>query len=368
MKLKIFSFFHTILVLRLNFASPLVCLILTQTVFADALQVKTEVNPDLANDYNSIYQPKRSGSECFFAETTNEKNLVKICLENGNLIKQEETATESHVHSVIQNKEKIAVAYGMGRQNLGAPLKIVLFDQNLTKPITIFTHSGERSEAVLSEFTNDKIFMTYFDSKYITKTGELKKDGSANWNFNEILNSRLGNAVDVSGKLIVVGRPYGDVTGQDGDVTLYKDGKNILLPSYRGVRAVKFINLKGESLPSILIADGWHQNYGQFAQGRVSLLKEYGEENYSLRLLDWDKSQFGFSAFQEIFIANKQYILALGPSKILLYDPQKNWEKTPVYEQINPDRVLNFAYLGTDSNGAKIAVIDDQLKVLTISK
>lgn len=174
---------------------------------------------------------------------------------------------------------------------------------------------------------------------------------------------RLGDAVDVYGDSVVIGRPYGDVQGQDGDLFLIEKGKETLLPSYRGVRAVA---LFGEPLaPKIAVGDGWHQNYGQLAQGRLSLLMKDGVTNrYSLTLIDRDSKQYGFSKIVPLVKNGKQHLAALGNKTLVVYGPDPEWSKVDVYTRASEERPFDFVVATTSGSEVEFLVVDGGIRVV----
>ncbi|MFN9944510.1 MAG: hypothetical protein ACK56I_34085, partial [bacterium] len=187
------------------------------------------------------------------------------------------TTVQGNVWQVTASPTQYVVATGMGRAALDAPIRVLSFTKDLKSSREVFSLSSERAEVPFLKWLNakgapSKVAIAFFESKYITKIGLLEPTENTAWRFEEVSSLRMGTAVDVHGSYMVVGRPYGDIQGQDGDLVLLKDGARELLPSYRGVRAVRLVGDPDD--PSIFIGDGWHQNYGQLAQGRVSLLRK----------------------------------------------------------------------------------------------
>jgi hypothetical protein len=174
---------------------------------------------------------------------------------------------------------------------------------------------------------------------------------------------RLGDATDISGEYFLAGQPYGEVLGQDGGAVIFKGSERTDLPSYRGVRAVAILG--NASDPHLLIADGWHQNYGQFAQGRLSYLKRDAySRKFALQVIDWDRNQYGFSKLIPFSFGSSTFVAALGNKQLDVYGPEGTWTKKSIYERPSEMALFDVALLGVDDNKAWFVVIDDGLKVV----
>jgi hypothetical protein len=288
----------------------------------------------------------------------------------GDSLKERVSATiNGNVWQVTASATRYVVATGMGRTALDAPIRILSFSRDLKNPQEVFSFSSERAEIPFLKWLDakgapSKVWVAFFDSKYTTKIGFFLPSVKAPWAFNEVAAVRMGTAVDVIGDLVAVGRPYGDIQGQDGDLLLFKDGARDLLPSYRGVRAVRCIG--DPSDPSILIGDGWHQNYGQMAQGRVSLLRrDPNTGRYALQIVDKDDAQYGFSKFVDFMIDAKRYVAALGPKQVVVYGPENIWKRSVAYSRDQEDSMMDMALAKTDGNQAWFAVVDKGLRLVS---
>jgi hypothetical protein len=269
------------------------------------------------------------------------------------------------VWGITEVPQGLLVATGMGRKSLTAETVITLFPGSDGAPVEVFKHSGERSQVPFLRHVDGKVWLTYFESKYTTRTGFLDPKGSAPWKFTEVGTFRLGDVTDVAGESVVIGRPYGDLQGQDGDLTMIKNGERSSLPSYRGVRAATFFG--GKQAPLIAIADGWHQNYGALAQGRVSILRHDATSGrYALEVIDNDKDQYGFSKLIALTIREKSYLVALGNKAVVLYGPEPEWRRTVVRQIVSTETVTDLALVDHDENSAWIAVVDGGLRLIRL--
>jgi hypothetical protein len=279
------------------------------------------------------------------------------------------TMVQGNVWQVTASPTQYVVATGMGRTALDAPIRVLSFTKDLKNSREVFSFSSERAEVPFLKWLSakgaaSKVAIAFFESKYMTKIGFLTPAENTPWRFEEVSSLRMGTAVDVHGDYVVVGRPYGDIQGQDGDLVLFKDGARELLPSYRGVRAVRLVGDPDD--PAVFIADGWHQNYGQLAQGRVSLLrKDTKTGKFALQMVDKDDAQYGFSKFVDFMIDGKRYVAALGPKQVVVYGPEDLWKRSVVYSRAQEDSMMDMALVTSDEKRAWFAVVDKGLRLVS---
>lgn len=273
-------------------------------------------------------------------------------------------SVEAHVMSVIPVTDGYLYATGVGRESLQAPIQVIKVTKDGGRRQVVFEYAGERNQVNGLVSNDGKVWIDFFESKYITKIGYLSPQSEMPWKFTEVGTVRMGDSMDVVGNTVVVGRSYGDDQGHDGDALLLADGERILLPTYRGVRGVKIIS-DNPKTPSIIIGDGWHQNYGQIAQARVSLLKKReGESRYALEILDRDRANTDFSKFFEFTARGRRYIAARGNATIVIYGPEGEWSKKTVYNQTDSSRIMDVAPLPMDSDAVSFAVLDNGIRLV----
>lgn len=231
----------------------------------------------------------------------------------------------------------------------------------------LFEHSGERNQVAGLRWSNSKLWLLFFDSKYFTKVGYLSPaaQATAPWRFTELSRLRMGDSFDHFGDTLVVGRSYGDQQGEDGDLLLYQQGQMQLLPSYRGVRGIKVFG--DSNNPSIVVGDGWHSHYGQVAQGRVSLLRrDTSRARYSLEILDRDRNNYSFDSFFTFTLRGVQRIAAVGNASLIVYSETAHgeWRKDVVYTATTPNTVLHAALVRVDQSDVLFAVVDGGIKLI----
>jgi|GEM_PF-2260514 len=294
-------------------------------------------------------------------------SIISVSLDG--LQERASTAIQGNVWQVAGSTSEYAVATGMGRSALDAPIRVLAFSSDLKSSREVFAVTSERAEVPFLKWVDHKgstarVWCAFFDSRYTTKIGYFEIADTERWSFMETATLRMGSAVDVVGSSLVVGRPYGDVQGHDGDLLLLHNGARDLLPSYRGVRAVRFVGNTDD--PAIFIADGWHQNYGQIAQGRVSLLRRDKETGrYALQIVDKDDTQYGFSKIVDFTIDTKRYIAALGPKQIVVYGPEGGWRREVIHSRSEEDSLMDMALAKSDGKRAWFVVADKGLRLVT---
>lgn len=290
--------------------------------------------------------------------------LVMFGREGSALKERQRYAVNGSVWGVAEGGGSTFVVVGMGRRDLSAPLKVLQFDQKGSAR-TIFEHQGERNQASQLTYRDGRLWLTYFESKYMTRTGYCKPHIEQGCSFVEVARMRLGDAVDVSGDLVVIGRPYGDIQGQDGDLILVEKGQQTLLPSYRGVRSVAFFGNGSDK--AIAIGDGWHQNYGQIAQGRLSILtRKPDDSRYALTLIDRDAAQYGFAKIVPFTQGGAQFLAVLGNRTLSTYGPAPQWNKREWYVQSSVDTPLDVALIESSSSNAWFAVLDKGIRLIEV--
>lgn len=161
-------------------------------------------------------------------------------------------------------------------------------------PVEIYRKASERPEVTslhVRDLDGDgkkEILFAHFASKYMVDLRVLKRDGAA-WTITELPAVRMGAHIDAgdvmqNGKsMVVVGRPYGDPadpkqTTAIGDAFIIDGEKRIPLPVMRGVSAIAVGDLDGDKRDEIVVADGWHSNYGKLARCRIAVVSRQGNE------------------------------------------------------------------------------------------
>jgi len=278
-------------------------------------------------------------------------------LEEKNSIPMEGTVT-----AVASIPTGYAVATSMGREHPTAPARVVAFTGDNSQSRVVFERSGERNQINAVIWRDEKLWINFFASKYITTIGYLIPTNDGPWTFHELASIRMGDSLDVVGDLAFVGRSYGDTQGQDGDLTLLRGAERTLLPSYRGVRSVRVVG--DATNHKVFIGDGWHMNYGQLAQARLSVLSKRKEDaRYSLQIIDYDKTATDFRRLQPLRSAGRDYIVALGSSSVVMYDQLGGSPKRVLYDGDPQAALIDVAVSQILPERGLVVVADRGLRV-----
>ena len=281
-------------------------------------------------------------------------------------LREERSITvEGTISGVTSIPNGYAVATGIGRDDLSAPIRVMVFVGADPKGTVVFERSGERSQVNAILWRDGKLWLNFFTTKYITTIGYLTPTPSGKWSFTETASIRMGDSLDVVGDLAIVGRSYGDVQGQDGDLLLFNGGERTLLPSYRGVRSVRVVGDTANH--RIFIGDGWHMNYGQLAQGRLSVVsKRANDSRYALQILDYDSTTTDFRRLIPFHSAGRDYIAALGSSSVLIYDQQGAIPKRVLYQQSSQATLMDLAVIQVSTDKALVVIADQGLRAFEL--
>lgn len=208
----------------------------------------------------------------------------------------------------------------------------------------------------IADINNDgdnEIIVSYFESKYIVETVSISIK-SGRW-VPEILSTKrmamssdIGQLTHSDRNSIVVGRVYGDALGDEGDAYI-SGAKKIMLPVKRGVKTVKIGDGNNDGKNEIFVGDGWHQDYGKVARGRIAYLY-YEENEYKYELIEDVKYQYEISQIEIADITNngKNEVLARGSRYFRIYS--KNEDAWSVF---NDTSITNTQFTIGDIYGDK---------------
>lgn len=305
-----------------------------------------------------------------FNRINNELILYKEGKNNNLEIKAKKTLPQALSNLCLYNENnetKLILALGLERGKLDAPIKIFLTDKNLSTSKLIYETKSERSDISFLRQVDSDIYINYFYSRFYSVFGKLTKVTDDKWDFFEIQKVRLGMNVDMDNDNInvVFARPYKDEENNLSEVILLnKDKKLIELPSFRGARSVAFFDTNNDKKQEILIADGWHQDYGKLAENRLSIIS-FNEKTkkYDLKLISNQKGQPSFEKIIPFSNNNKNYILTVGEKYIDLFDIQNNWKATRLKEKKGEFGQILDATVVKFNNKIKIAIFDEKLEI-----
>lgn len=274
----------------------------------------------------------------------------------------------SKVWASAEGPSETFVAFGYGKEKLAAPVSLVSFDEKFKQTRPLFDQPSERAQVTFLRFDSARLWLSFFKTKYETSAGYFEQSSSGPWTYREVSSGRLEDSVDVYGDSLLVGRPYGDGEGQDGDAKIkHRSPEPLLLPSYRGVRAVRFFDLAGRRHPRLLIADGWHQNYGRLAQARITLL-EWNEslQRYGAYLIRRDPGQYGYSRILVPGVATNHFF-ALGNKQLELFSGPAFGQPSVVYTAASADAVFEAALVSSTEKESILAVYNGTIEVVAVS-
>jgi len=124
---------------------------------------------------------------------------------------------------------------------------------------------------------------------------------------------------------VVLGRLYGDTPRSDGDLRIRgSDQADRILPTHRGVRTLSSADINGDGHLDLLVADGWHYQYGTQAQARLTLF--LGPTFSDRRLMGDIPGEYTINAI-ELIPGTPSRVLATGTKHIHLFTPSTwGWE------------------------------------------
>ncbi len=223
-----------------------------------------------------------------------------------------------------------------------------------------------------------EILFRYYNAKYYVTTAIAQRDAQG-WSVKGVGDIRMGAYVD-AGRIfggeesyVVVGRPYAEPTrsidpksGKTvekiavGDAFVLREGFRQALPVHRGVSALAIGNVRGGDAPDVVVADGWHSDYGKLARARVAILRwRNGEWDYDLiednsgfiRVIDLRLVDVDGDGRQEI-LALAQEATTYAPRLRLYQYTGSGWRGATLAEGAQA-----FAVADVDGNGGRELVL-----------
>ena len=325
------------------------------------LQLVTELSPHSAT---ARVLAAADGARYILVADETAGTMALFHFAGGELKRTAETKSRGHVWgaTLIGNGDtlRIVVAYGMGRGNLNPPLEIYAYPAALDKSEKVWTFNTPRAQATVLKAIGSRVLVTFFSSKYDTEAGWLSLTKDHLWKYTKEVSVRMGSNSDSNGELIALGRPYGDEQGSDGDVILYRKGQAPrTLPSYRGVSALTLLPVAKNEQPSIAIGDGWHANYGKFAQARLSILRPVPQsDRYALDLVQTIENSWAVNRIIPVSKPSDARLFLVTNNRLMEAVPGKDWQVTSLYQQTDQNSVFDCDLLPA-ADGSEYAVISD---------
>lgn len=191
----------------------------------------------------------------------------------------------------------------------------------------IYTKESERPQPLyleIADIDNDsknEVIASYYESKYMVET-VLISHSSGSWRSKIFLTERMSTAFDI-GKfneknLFFVGRVYGDSIGDEGDAYILDGKVKTELSVRRGVKsAIKVGDGDNNGKNEIYVGDGWHQNYGKIARGRLAVIRE----GFTYKLIEDVKGQSNIDQIEiaDIDCDGKNEVLTSGSRFFKIY-------------------------------------------------
>ncbi len=189
------------------------------------------------------------------------------------------------------------------------------------------------------------ILVSYFESKYLVETVAISLENDE-WTAEVLWLKRMAMAMDVgdfyddlSGENLLkmaVGRVYGDDIGMTGDAYFFGP-ENEFLPAKRGVKAVKFGDGDNDGKNELYLGDGWHQDYGKIARGRLAVVNT-SNSDLTYELIEDVKYQYEITQI-EIEDLNRDglnEVITKGNKYIRIYQKEKEGDWTVYTDTLLP--------------------------------
>ncbi len=275
-----------------------------------------------------------------------------------------------------KKNELVVVTGRRGYFDTYVRVNIIEFENNEWILSEIYNKASPRPQPTyldVVDYNNDglnEIIVSYFESKYIIETVSISMI-SDEWESEVLSQERMAMSRDVGvfagSKLnrIVVGRVYGDKLGDEGDAYISQEDK-IMLPVKRGVKTVKIGDGDNDGENEIYVGDGWHQDYGKVARGRIARLIHDGDE-YVYELIEDVKYQYEISQIDIADITNdgKNEILTIGSRYFKMYKYiDEQW--TVYSDTIFPNTQYSFGDIYGDKQ-LEVIFSGEKIKIFNFS-
>jgi hypothetical protein len=296
---------------------------------------------------------------------------IEVLTLAGKIISSIKTGSKPQLINIFKPKNKkydeFFIAYGnIAKKTIS--LKKYWFEKGKLEEKTIY--APKTSRAAVADLFIEKtgvIWFAHFSEKYIVQIVKISAD------YKTVKKEKSFNMISQISKInyknennLLVGRVYGDIPGSNGEIfILNAKGEKIILPSIRGMRAMKVANLDNIPGDEIYIGDGWHKNYGKLAQPFLSKIILNGEKPQRIKI-DLLKNNFTIVKIDtgDFDGDKKMDLIVKGNNTMFVYLPSKKWKK---YKLLNMGRLNDFFITDLNNDGiSEILISKPTPKLVTL--
>lgn len=198
-------------------------------------------------------------------------------------------------------KQELLIGRGMGRGAADAPISLQIVNLDATgkssasEEVALPVTTRAQVVAVRAvPKSNNELWVASYVSKYHVQVSRLGRDVKGHWVVQETRGKHrvVGDMDVLPDGMPIIARMYGDEPDEDGAVYALPSATEMQqLPSTRGARAIVTLP---DANGKVAMADGWHKEYGQKAQGIISVTGRSGNDWESLAATHV-KGCFGYS-------------------------------------------------------------------------
>ncbi len=164
----------------------------------------------------------------------------------------------------IGGRDTALIATGSSRDDRDAPARVWAISE--LGATLLYERATPRAQVPTLAVIDGRVWIAVYADDRTVEAGWLSEG-----RLEVVSSGRMAEAQLPIGSQVAVGRVYGDKPLSNGDLRLQPSGT--VLPTLRGVRGLGVADLDEDGTQDLIVADGWHQNYGQVADGRLLLLR-----------------------------------------------------------------------------------------------
>ncbi len=200
----------------------------------------------------------------------------------------------------LDSDGSVEILWGRGRARgaIAAPAALELLrlgDKVVVETLPLPTTSRAQLVAAhAAPGATNEVWVASFVSKFEVEVNRFKRSGKGEWSVAESRGRHrvVGDMAVLSDNTPVIAQMYGATADSEGGVyALPSSESKIPVPSIRGARALLAMPAPASG---VVMADGWHKEYGKRAQGLVSRAGQDGD-GWSLRWRVEVENNYGFS-------------------------------------------------------------------------